>query len=195
MRHPLAMVLRFSISGSGWHLRVRRRVQRTAGRRPEGVLRTRSMRPGRRCGSRSRRPRSRGSCGDHLAAGGPAMPHSDVEVAATPAGESRERFEPEPAPGSVACVSRLQRLLAVQDRRRHRRGDGLGPAPASRLVAYVDKDTGLPADGREVKLSDGRAVVDVDQPSAGAGSRPNSCTVRTSWTKRSSCLDAEGSRG
>ena len=37
------------------------------------------------------------------------------------------------------------------------------PAPAARLVAYLDKDTGLPADGREVKLSEGRAVVDVDQ--------------------------------
>ena len=36
-------------------------------------------------------------------------------------------------------------------------------APAARLVAYLEKDTGLPADGREVKLSDGRAVVDVDQ--------------------------------
>ena len=39
---------------------------------------------------------------------------SDVEVAATPAGESRERLSLNLAPGSVACVSRLQRLLAVQ---------------------------------------------------------------------------------
>jgi len=89
---------------------------------------------------------------------------SDAEVAATPAAEGRERLSLNLPPGSVACVSRLQRLLAVQ-----KTAAGTVPvtvshlAPAARLWAYLDKDTGLPADGREVKLSDGRAVVDVDQ--------------------------------
>ena len=47
-------------------------------------------------------------------------------------------------PGSVACVSRLQRLLAVQKTAAGTVAVTVSrPAPAARLVAYLDKDTGL----------------------------------------------------
>jgi hypothetical protein len=85
----------------------------------------------------------------------------DVEVSARPAGEGRQRLSLNLPAGSVACVSRLQRLLDVQT-------TAAGAvvvtvprkAPAARLLAYLDKDTGLPADGREVELNDGRAALD-----------------------------------
>jgi len=89
---------------------------------------------------------------------------SDVEVAATPAGEGRERLSLNLAPSSVACIGRLQRLLAVEKTAAGTVAVTVSrPAPAARLWAYLDKDTGLPADGRELSLSDGRARVDVDQ--------------------------------
>lgn len=89
---------------------------------------------------------------------------SDVEVAVRPASDGRERLSLNLPPGSVASVSRLQRLLAVQKTAAGTVAVTVSRlAPAARLWAYLDKDTGLPADGREVQLSDGRAVVDADQ--------------------------------
>jgi hypothetical protein len=89
---------------------------------------------------------------------------SDVDVGAQPAGEGRQRLSLNLQTGSVACVSRLHRLLSVE-----RIGATAvtvtvsRKAPAARLVAYLDTDTGLPADGREVKVSNAMVVVDVDQ--------------------------------
>jgi len=89
---------------------------------------------------------------------------SDVEAAARPAGEGRQRLSLNMAAGSVACASRLQRLLAVQKTAAGAVAVTVSrQAPASRLVAYLDKDTGLTADGCEVELKDGRAEVDASQ--------------------------------
>jgi hypothetical protein len=89
---------------------------------------------------------------------------SDVEATARPVGEGRQRLSLNLPAGSVACVTRFQRLLDV---RKTAAGAVVvtvpRKAPAGRLLAYLDKDTGLPADGREVALTDGRAEVDASQ--------------------------------
>jgi hypothetical protein len=85
----------------------------------------------------------------------------DAEAVTQRTGEGRERLGLNLAAGAVACVSRLERLLAVEPAAagavavRLRR-----QVPAARLVAYLDRDTGLAADGRGVELEDGRAQVD-----------------------------------
>jgi hypothetical protein len=89
---------------------------------------------------------------------------SDVEVAAQPVGEGRARLSLNLEAGRVACVSRLERLLSVEKIAAGAVAvSALRSVAPARLVVYLDKDTGLPADGRHVKLSEGRAVVDADQ--------------------------------
>jgi hypothetical protein len=87
----------------------------------------------------------------------------DAEAIARPVGEGCERLSLSLEAGAVACLTRVERLLTVEPTAGGAAVTLARKTEGTRLVAYLDTDTGLPADGREVELKGGRAEVDANR--------------------------------
>ncbi|MBM3473752.1 MAG: hypothetical protein FJX75_10830 [Armatimonadetes bacterium] len=87
----------------------------------------------------------------------------DTEPTAEPAGKGRERLSLSLEAGTVACLSQMVRLMTVEPTAGGATVTLARKTEGARLVAYLDKDTGLPADGREVELKGTRVEVEASR--------------------------------
>ncbi|MBM3148167.1 MAG: hypothetical protein FJ000_09795, partial [Actinobacteria bacterium] len=88
---------------------------------------------------------------------------TDTEITAQPVGQGRERLSLSLEAGAVACLSQVERLMTVEPTAGGAAVTLVRKIEGERLVAYLDKDTGLPGDGREVELKGGRVEVDANR--------------------------------